>query len=63
VTKDLTHDFDVGPRIDLPARVTVPKRMSADHLGLNTGKTSVVLDAVTNGSAGDWLVRHILAEK
>jgi hypothetical protein len=63
VTKDLAHDFDVGPCIDLSARVTVSKRMSTDRFCFNTGQTSVVPDAVTNGPAGYWFVRHILSKE
>ena len=39
MTKDLTHDFDVGSRIDRSTRVTVPKRMGPEHFRCNTRQT------------------------
>ena len=53
MTKDLTHDFDVGSRIDRSTRVTVPKRMGPEHFRCNTRQTSVVLNGVTHGRAGN----------
>ena len=61
--KDIAYDFDVGPGIDLPGRMTVSKSVCADYFGRNARQMCVVLDTVANGAAGYRLVRHILPEK
>jgi len=35
--QNLADDFEVGPGIDLPARVAVPKSMCSDYVCRNTG--------------------------
>jgi hypothetical protein len=63
VTKDVAYDFDVGPGIDLPGRVTVSKGMCADDFGRNSSQARIVPDSVPNRGAGHWLIRHIFPEE
>lgn len=63
MTKNLTHDFDVCPSIDLSTRVTVPKCMRPDDFGRNAGQTGVVPYAVPDRTTGHWLVWHVFAEE
>ena len=50
MTKDIAYDFDVGPSINLPGRMTVPKSMRADYFGRNASQPRIVPDTVANGS-------------
>jgi hypothetical protein len=50
VAEDVAYHFDVGPSINLSARVTVPKSMCANYLGRNTSQARVVPDTVTNAA-------------
>ena len=63
VTENVGYHFDVGPSINLPARVTVPKSMRANYLGWNTSQTRVVPDTVTNRGPGHPFVGHIFSQK
>jgi hypothetical protein len=63
VAKDVAYDFDVGPGIDLSARMTVPKSMCADYFGRNASQTRIVLDTIANGGACHRLIRHVVPEE
>ena len=63
MAEDVAHHFDVGPSINLSARMTVPKNMCANHLGRYTSQPRVMPDAVTNGGTGHPLVGHIFPQK
>ena len=63
MTKDIAYDFDVGPGINLPGRMTVPKSMCADDFGRNSSQTCIVPDTVANGAAGHTLIRHIFPKE
>ena len=63
MAEDVAYHFDVGPSINLSARVTVAKSMCANYLGRNTNPARVVSDTVTNGGPGHPLVRHVFPQK
>jgi hypothetical protein len=63
VTKDVANDFDVGPGVDLPGRMTVPKSMCANDFGRNSSHACIVPDTVANGGAGHRLIRHIFPDE
>ena len=63
MTEDVAYDFDVGPCIDLPGRVTVSKGMCADDFGRNSSQACIVANSVANRGAGHWLIRHIFPEE
>jgi hypothetical protein len=63
VTEDVTHDFDVGPGVNLPACVTVPKGVRANHFCWNASQPGVVPDTVPNGRTGYGFVGHVFAEE
>ena len=63
MTEDVAYHFDVGPSINLSARVTVPKSMRANYLGRNTSQPRAVPDTVTNRGSSDPFVGHIFPQK
>lgn len=63
MTKDIAYDLDVGPGIDLPGRMTVPKSMRSDNFGRNSNQTPIVPDTEANGTAGHRLIRHIFPKE
>ena len=63
MTKDVAYDFDVGPGINLPGRMTVSKSVCADDFGGNSSQARIVPDSVANRSAGHRLIRHIFPEE
>jgi hypothetical protein len=63
VTEDIAYDFDIGPRINLPACMAVPKRVRTVHLGRNAGQSGVVPDAVSYRCAAYGLVGHVLSQE
>ena len=54
--QDLADDLEVGPRVDLPARMAVPKGMRSDHLRRNTGLRGWAV------GRGDWTFSAATAE-
>lgn len=63
MTEDVAYDFDVGPSINLSARVTVTKSMRADNRGRNTSYSRVVPDPVSNSATRHRLVRHVFPDE
>ena len=63
MTEDIAYDFDIGSRINLPACVTVPKRVRANHFGWNASQPGLVPDTVSYGRTGYGLVGHVFAQK
>ena len=59
----IAHDFDIGSRINLPARMAVPKRVRSDHFGRNAGQSGVVPDTVSDGAARYGLIGHVLSQE
>jgi hypothetical protein len=63
VTKNVTHDLQVSPCVDLPCSVTVSEGMRADYFRGNPGSARVVANAMPESSAGEWVVRHVRSQE
>ena len=63
MTEDITYNLNVGSGVNLPACVTVPDSVSANHFGWNACQPGVVPDTVPNGRTGYGFVGHVFAEE
>jgi hypothetical protein len=63
MTENIAYNLDVGSGINLPAGVTVAKRMRTNHFGWNARQPGVVPDTIPYGRTGYGLVGHVFAQE
>jgi hypothetical protein len=57
MTQNVADHLWIRTGVDLPGRVTVTEGVRANHVSVDADSMCVLTDAMTNGTAGEGIVR------